>query len=311
METFFNTEFFRDLTTQFAGSILGVGGAVALFYWQIQHDKKKEAKKEQELENDKLIYLYVLVRKILSISKFYFDAFHNCGRELARQPVDKYQLSQTPKYDLKRLNEQLKIEEYFFAYVSRIGNDIKSVQNFRELIDNCELAALVIQEGIEKYSEFLKELDTLRSTFIDFFYESFENIEIASRSAEHWEDNRLSTMISVHSNNFINRGEGSYIEAAYKLFVYPTLSYLSTNTKYKNGAMGEIYNRLDKSDRTYTELTANGAATSVTMEEFADLMEDICSKLIDFSTELDSYLRGIDFKYPPLPKWQRPEDSNK
>lgn len=129
---FFDSDFFKDLIS----ALIGTGTALFIFYITLKSDRKKALEEEKEQNKKRLDYLSNLVTATKnqiesSISNLKKNIF-----EFENNNLDFHLLFRNPNSSLERLNEILRNENYFLAYIKKFGKkNLKKFNNISLQID--------------------------------------------------------------------------------------------------------------------------------------------------------------------------------
>jgi len=156
--TFFDKDFFQNLVS----ALIGMGSALLIFYLTLKSDKKKEAKRNKEVNQNRIRHFSNLANS----SKSHIETIiSNIKEMITNYETDQltFQLLRfSPNKSLERIEKLLKNENYFLAYVEEFGDSkIKTFNNISFEIDFFIMQISQIWEMIKASQQFDYERKTL------------------------------------------------------------------------------------------------------------------------------------------------------
>jgi len=149
--TFFDKDYFQDLVS----ALIGMGGALLIFYLTLKNDKKKEDKKNKETNKNRIRHFSNLSN---SSTNHIETIIYNLNEMIAKYDVDEltFQLLPfSPNKSLDRIEKLLKNENYFLAYVDEFGDKkVKTFNNISFKIDFFIMQVEQIWEMIKASQKF-------------------------------------------------------------------------------------------------------------------------------------------------------------
>lgn len=150
--------FWWDLSKDFVLPMLlaGFAGYMAYFIFvkETNRDKEKEQERKNEERSDKLRYFSALVENALRASIEQKDNLEKHINAMGQNNLDFHLMSFVPLYDLKRITEELNLEEYLLAYTNHYYKDraasIKEFKNIVAAIDYLYDVFVSIRSQLEK-----------------------------------------------------------------------------------------------------------------------------------------------------------------
>jgi hypothetical protein len=118
--------------------LLGASAAYMAYYIFIREtkrDKANEQVRKQQDQNDKLTFFSVLFDSALKASIQQKNNIKEQIRNIKKNDVDFHLMTQIPLYDLKRISEELNLEDYLLSYTNHYKNDrVASVKEFKNMV---------------------------------------------------------------------------------------------------------------------------------------------------------------------------------
>lgn len=124
---FFDGDFFKDLIS----ALIGTGTALFIFYLTLKSDRKKALKEEKEQNKKRLDYLTNLVTATKNQIESSISNLKENILEFEKDNLEFHLLVRNPNSSLERLEEILRNENYFLAYIKNYGK--KNLKKFNNI----------------------------------------------------------------------------------------------------------------------------------------------------------------------------------
>ncbi|MDP3393082.1 hypothetical protein [Sediminibacterium sp.] len=170
--------FWWDLAKDFLlPLVLGVFAGYMAYYIFVKETKRDrvndEAKKAEE-RSDKLKYFSALVESALRTSIQQKNNLKNQIKAIRQNNVEFQLMTQVPLYDLKRISEELNLEDYLLAYTNIYSQDrTASVKEFKNTI-----------------------------AAIDYLYDVFQHIIIQLKDSQMYDYQRKKKLQEIYENGW-------------------------------------------------------------------------------------------------------------
>lgn len=125
--SFFEGDFFKDLIS----ALIGTGTALFIFYLTLKSDRKKALKEEKEQNKKRLDYLSNLVTATKNQIESSISNLKKNISEFEKDNLEFHLLVRNPNSSLERLEEILRNENYFLAYIKNYGK--KNLKKFNNI----------------------------------------------------------------------------------------------------------------------------------------------------------------------------------
>lgn len=143
------------------GSFVGVGTAIFLYVRNNKQTKQAEEVKNNKIQLERLEFFSTLINSVIATSTDEVTNLRKFVNEINANPFEiplrKYQAS----FDLRRIVESNKIQDYLYAYIHKYPNKINAIENFKKLIDSCDYIFIQLKELV-KQNEKAKQFETER-----------------------------------------------------------------------------------------------------------------------------------------------------
>lgn len=127
ISSFFDQPFFKDILS----ALIGAASALLVFFFTIRHDRNKEKKKEEKINENRIVYLSNLVSSSIKQIANSIKNLQSTIELFEEDEITYHYLIFSPNSSLIRLQELLKNENYFLAYMQSFGNN--TIDDFNEM----------------------------------------------------------------------------------------------------------------------------------------------------------------------------------
>lgn len=129
-------DLFKDFVLPISLALFAAGMAYFIFITETKEDKKKEGNKIRQERSDKLMFFSTMVFRSLKTAQDQKDNLKDYIRKIKANDIEFHLMSFVPLNDLKRITEELNLEEYLLAYANYYNKNRKdSIKEFMRIIE--------------------------------------------------------------------------------------------------------------------------------------------------------------------------------
>ena len=151
VKPFFDQGFLKDIVS----ALIGTGTALLVFYLSIKSERKKERKKGQEENENRIRHFSNLTKSSINHVKNIISNLEKMISEYEKNTIDFQLLMFSPNKSFNRLEKLLKNENYFLSYIDKFGETkIKTFNNLSTEVDYFNMQIDQIWEMVEKSQKF-------------------------------------------------------------------------------------------------------------------------------------------------------------
>ncbi|WP_055443594.1 hypothetical protein [Lacinutrix himadriensis] len=151
VSNFFDQEFLKDIIS----ALIGTGTALLIFYLTILSDRKKEKKKSQEENDNRVRNFSNLVKSSNGHVETISANLDEMVSEYEKNNLDFQLLKFSPNKSFNRLEKLLKNENYFLSYINKFGESkIDTFNNISSKVDYFNMQIDQLWSMVEKSQNF-------------------------------------------------------------------------------------------------------------------------------------------------------------
>ncbi|NID09071.1 hypothetical protein [Fibrivirga algicola] len=246
-----------DFLQQLTGALIGAGVALFTFYEQLQLNKKAEAAKRAQFEEDKLKYLSALLNQVVANTIDNVRHLDKFLHELSKEPVYLPDFGFVPNHLVERLLKTAHHEEYYHAYVNatREKADTDPAHKFIDIFEalsNYEVGMNNIITSVLKAADRNNEQQKTYQQQVVEVAKSLSELEIRLAS-----ENRLALRDSIRAlkNEYFElRSDDSNLSKFPEVFLDPIRSILAIPEHYEDQEIIEIVQKVNTAKGTYNSI---------------------------------------------------------
>lgn len=213
---FFDGDFFKDLIS----ALIGTGTALFIFYLTLRSDRKKALKEEKDQNNKRLDHLSNLVTATKNQIESSISNLKENISKFENDNLEFHLLVRNPNSSLERLEEILRNENYFLAYIKNYGK--KNLKRFNNI--SLQTDFFIEQE---------RQIWEMKKSSQQFDYERKQNFagtvnNLMNRTAQLLEIDLLDKKYKIEINRIFqdfydNIGDRNDLNFYYDRFVRPIM----------------------------------------------------------------------------------------
>lgn len=277
-------DFLYNSFAELFGALLGAGIALLLFYRQNRKDERERDEKSREKMLLKNRYLVQTLMAVLDVGEKYRASAADFSRDVEQNPIEIPELTKYPIQDLKRLQNIVDDDQYYYSFIETYGSDEFAINAFRKIANisnylESQLPQFMFQDYIEK--DFAR-----KNRFKELFTILFDGVHEIGVSSEE-ENPVLYQEIEEILGNYYRDIKRNQYDITYHMdnFITP-LKGLLLAKYFDDKEMRSKLMEIRTIELLYKDIIAQNLRVAERFVNFSDTMDQVMGELRKLLTDL-------------------------